>query len=178
VLAAANAPLSGQILPERLGDLPNIEPHLDWWAKVSEYLEHLYELYRYGKDAIALDTHLPGLDVPQIGSKRYHCHEVVACLYDTTRSDSLSLRRSMPSSTTILNAHEFGQSMRLVSILRRLFLRLPQNVNHIYSLYEVVGVLVYLGRINQTQYQKEFWRTWWESETVCLCLFLCIEPLF
>jgi hypothetical protein len=158
---------SGQILPERPGELPHQEPHLDWWAKVSEYLEHLYELYRYGKDAIVHDKHLPGLEAPQeiIDSRRYHCHDVVGCLYDTTRSDHSFSRLSLATSTKMLVAHEFGQSFRLMSIIRRLFLLLPNNVKSTYSLHEITGVLVHLGRINQRQHDKEFWRTWWENET-------------
>ncbi len=140
---------------------------MNWWAKVSEYLEHLYELYRYGKDAAAVDMHLPGVDIPQevIDSRRYHCHDVVGCLYDTTRSDSMSTRNSISSSVNVLVAHDFGQSFRLTSILRRLFDLLPPNMRYTYSLQEITGVLVHLGRINQRQYEKEFWRTWWENET-------------
>jgi hypothetical protein len=158
---------SGQICPDSQGDLARSDPHLDWWAKVSEYLEHLYELYRYGKDAIPHDIHLPGLEISREApeSRRYSSHDVISCLYDTTRSEKLSTRRSTSTSTTILGAHEFGQSFRLVSIIRRIFNLLPSNVIITYSLHEITGVLVHLGRINQKEYEKEFWRTWWESET-------------
>lgn len=159
------------VLPLSRGD-----DYLDWWTKVLEYLKQQYDRRRYGEDIGAFDVPLPGLESSaivqtHIEPNKFLRHDLVACLYDTTRKTSSSSSRtpsftSVTSSTNAIRAHEFGQSLRLLSVLQRLFDLLPWNTPNgsLYTLDEMLGVVLQLGRVNQTRYYKDFWRIWWENE--------------